>query len=317
VWPFPWDRTIAAEHRASVGEYFASSTHIVALGVADLAPSIAFGVCQGLGVFAFALAGGFAALRQVREPSPRILGLVLLSGVGAFCVYPYRLDRFLLPTAFPWYAFAGAALTIAPDGLRRHLSSYAPRAGGAAAVLVLAVVCIPWTEAPARNALDAFNAIYPPAFKEKLAARWRDPFLWFEPGVRAHEDPRWIAMDAAAARLDTTRPSAWIGDPFGVHAGLLRWRAYQRTRAKRVLVVKVGGETEMLHSTAWNPNYAEWISTFPQVAVLEKSAGSRRDDIEAGARAWLDRQSAYAVRERLWIGTGNERRQLSLYTRSW
>src|SRR5262249_34673161 len=144
----------------------------------------------------------------------------------------------------------------------------------------------------------------PPAYNRRAAEKWLDPYSWHEGEDSASEDVHLKAVDQALTLLDPTKTIAWIGDNTAFHAGIVRWRLYQLTRAKRFLQARVGGEVELDQDSTWNPWIREMLRDREQVAVLERPAGAKGSSIESVARSWLDGRSTFEVVARIPIDAG-------------
>jgi hypothetical protein len=256
---------------------------------------------------------GWAVLRW-RESLVRLLLLAALVGPVALTLYPFRLDRFLVPFLPVGFALSGALCALAqaraPAGRRFFIGAVtalilvATSGLGAESLTRLAFPDLP-KELPAevRENLDALKSPY--AFRRAPAA-----------GPAGMEE----VLAAAVEHLDPSQPFTWIGGTTReLPLSLLAWSLFAARGEDAVLWREPDLEQHLWTDPGWDePAFRKWASRYPQIGTLDPADPLGRTDREFEQRyvTWIAQHPGFELQHRREVQLDGERTHVvSIYRR--
>jgi hypothetical protein len=277
VYPWPSGGDGAAAHRASVANFFASSDAFEVLPASSLVALLPFAACGSLVAFGLASFGTLRGLLRLRDPLECICCILFFGGVAAFIQFPYRLDRFLVPTLFPLWAFGGATAAEAGCAMARRIVR-ADRRVAARASVAVAILFVIFAAHVATRGLGAWRAMRlagqadrnPTVVLARRLQRWNDPYESSAPPASRPTFQEKL-LEFAAETIDANRKFCWIGGNFTeLNVACVRWKLYQTSGRGLALLEAAGGENDNLDSYADNAEgFRGWIDAYDQVVLVK------------------------------------------------
>lgn len=284
--PYPFHYTFGTAHREAFLGFFNSSTELSFLEIPELIYVFPFVICISIPSCLLQLSGMGFAIWNWRDRAASICSILFLGGQAAFLLYPYRLDRFLLPTLFPLWIFGGVATSIFIFWITKNL----PRPLAHAAFIVILLI----SAAPV--GVGAWSMVhyslsergYSNAMIDRRVRRWLrpyDPLGGNAPAPRSYLND---VLELATENLDANRSFAWIGGNGGVmNVALVRWELYKKSKISDLLLNPAGGEMELMGSPDWNEKeFEDWASRHEQVVYLQLQESPARG-VEPKFGGWL------------------------------
>lgn len=300
VWPWPGDAPLAAEHRALFVEYLTKAAALEGLTRTDLVLVFALQCCWSLPVALLQLAGLASGLWRLRSHAWCVTCALAAGGMLAFVVYPYRIERFLIPCLFALWCVGGAACALWLERLGARQRRWLPPL--AALVLAGSADFGSLTLWSALRGLPE-NATQREAVLSALSA-WHRPYAHvLAPACGAAEIQR--ALDLAAPRLDGSRRFGWIGGTCTeIPIALVRWRLQQERARASDLDWSPESIDHLWSDPGWDESaFRAWAARFEQLVVLDppdpKQRAARR--FEARFVEWIRRDPDFecTARERI------------------
>lgn len=296
VLPWPGGLALGAEHRAAYVEYLVKASALEGLRVVDLAivfggmaclspPSALLqigGLARGVARSARDVVRASGEVEGLGDRSPRegrealaaereatrLVALIALAGLGTFVVYPYRIERFLVPTSFAAWALGGAC----GAALVAHASAVEwKRAAWLAAGSIVLVSTRGVGSVALIHAVRGRGAS-----TEQLAALTANARLWrapFAPIGGPATGPEGVehVLEFAARHVDGRAPFGWIGGTCtDIPTTLVRWRLF-RERPERASLAWDPEPIDALWSDPGfdEPAFAAWAGRFDTLVVLD------------------------------------------------
>ena len=294
VLPVPFGFGTGAAHREAFVRYLAKAVDLPSLGPEYVL--VAWPLMSFVSLAAVALQlGGFAwGAARWRSESHRLCLILGLIGPIAFTVYPFRIDRFLIPALPAAWALAGglAAIAIA------HFRPGIPRllAGGGSLVLLLGTAGL-GSEALQRFAFPTI----PAEAARKNHDDWLNPYAFrVAPGAGPGGTEQ--VLEFAAAHLDARRPFAWIGGAgTEIPLALVQWTLFRDSGEPAALWFEPAAQDHFWEDPHWDEAaFRAWASGFPQLVTLDppdpRGRGGR--DYERSFVAWMAANEDFEVAAR-------------------
>lgn len=294
VVPWPGGAALAAEHRALFADYLTKAASLEGLPRSDLllvfglqaAWSLPAAALQGLGVL--------LVVRRLESRAWTLVAAIAVGGLLAFLVYPYRIERFLVPGLFALWCTGGALCAAGALRIGARARPY---------VVLATALLVGGTTGIGSEALWAAvrGAPVNPTQKERIAAAlhaWREPYAHVPaPACGGAEIQR--VLDAAARDLDGARPFGWIGGtcteiPFT----LVRWRLFQDRPRTADLEWSPEPVDHLWSDPGWDEAaFRAWAARFEQVVVLDPPDPRDRPvrRFEARFVEWMARAPEFAL----------------------
>lgn len=289
VLPLPLGLETGAAHRERFVTYLKKAADLSSPGPEFVVVAWALEACLSLAICALQLVAIGWGFSRWRDPAARLCATLAFVGPLGFVVYPFRIDRFLLPTLFGACALSGALVAAwigrtpprwrAPVAIGLALLLFGTRGLGSAAVL---------------------QRVYPAVQDEAAAAnakRWARPYAHRLAPASGPEGTQAV-LDAAARHLDPARRFAWIGGT-GTELPpiLLDWKLFQES-GDRTPIFRDRPEVEWFWSEPpWDEAaFRAWASLYPQIGVLEPpDPRNRPREFEVRYARWMAAHPGFEV----------------------
>ena len=287
VLPLPYGFATGTAHRVAFQLYLTKAADLPTLGPEFLL--VAWPVMGFLSLAACALqlaAFAWGAVRWRSEAHRMCLFLGLIGPI-AFAVYPFRIDRFLIPALPAGWALAGglASLGIARCAPRARLA-----AGAALLALLLGTAGL-GAESLLRFAFPNLPEVLPEATRQNLAA-WRHPYA-FRRAPGAGPAGTEEVLDFAAAHMDPGQPFGWIGGTgTELPLALVQWTLFKTSGDEHALWREPDPQDHFWQDPLWDETaFRAWAARFPQVVTLDPPDPRDRKgrDFERTFVAWMKR----------------------------
>jgi hypothetical protein len=316
VVPWPGDPDLGHAHRVSLFVYLTKASSLEGLRVVDLAIVLPLMACISMPACALQLAGLCAGVLRWRERAWRICALVALAGIAGFVAYPYRIERFVIPTLFPLWALGGALgarlVARAPIARRAWFATL-----GVAFVLATAGVgSISITHAVRGRPINETE-------REAIAAAvraWRRPFAHARAPAAGPEGVQ-RTLDFASQHVDGSARFGWIGGSCTeIPMTLVRWRLFQ----ERFVRTDLAWDPEPIDTLWSDPGWTEadfraWAQGFAQLVVLDPPDPRERRarNFERVYPEWAARMPGWMRIAHFEVGFGLDRiHQVAVYARA-
>jgi 4-amino-4-deoxy-L-arabinose transferase-like glycosyltransferase len=316
VLPLPSGFGLGTAHREIFIAYLTKATGLA--GPGPYIPWVAWALMGCLSLVAFALqAGGvlWGLRRWNVSAAARLCAILALVGPLAIMAYPFRIDRFILPTLPAAWALGGAfiaALALRIDPKWR---------GRAQAGLVAAILFFAWggglisgsdgsggPDAPAIGDTAALRLLLPgewsperEAAVSSAAATWADPYA-HRPVPATGPEGTALVLDFAARHFDANQPFAWIGGTgTELPLALIQWRLFQES-GNRDVIFREPAEIDHLMLDEELDDFDEaafqsWANGFDQIGVLNPpDPKGRARPFEVRFAAWMQTHPGFRVR---------------------
>jgi len=235
ILPVPMGLDYGALHRANFWEYLTKAGDLSSPGPGFLFVAWAFMACYSLPVFAAQLAGLAWGCKRWSCPATRMCAILGVVGPLAFVLYPFRIDRFLIPTLFGGCVLGAAIVArvlLRPDGPGRRTIRVA--------VLLSMVFGSSYLE----------STIGP-------GSRWANPFARRSAPAGGPVGTE-VLLGQTVAHLNAYVPFLWIGGTgTELPPTLVDWTLYQAQRVPEVLF-KDRDETAWFWKEPAGPDGAPW-----------------------------------------------------------
>lgn len=292
VWPWPGGAPLAAEHRALFVEYLTKAAALEGLTRTDLVLVFALQCCWSLPVALLQLGGLALGLWRLRSHAWCVVCALAAGGLLAFVVYPYRIERFLIPCLFALWCVGGALCSLL---LERCAARWRPPIAWLAALALASC-----SDLGALSLWDALRGLPANASeREAVLAALRSfhrPYAHvLAPACGAAEIQR--ALDLAAPRVDGSRPFGWIGGTCTeIPIALVRWRLLQERAHASDLDWSPESVDHLWSDPGWDEAaFRDWAARFEQLVVLDppdpKQRPARR--FELRFVDWIRRDPAF------------------------
>jgi hypothetical protein len=266
VAPWPGDAGLARAHRELFWEYLTKASSLSGLRVVDLAIVYPLQACISIFACGLQIVGLFLGVVHWRDRSWRICALLALAGLVGFAAYPYRIERFVIPTLFPLWALGGAvgARLVARAAVRRR-TGYA-LIGIAAVLMTTGVGSVAVTYLVRGRPTDEVER----TSRVATVRSWRHPFARVR-APAAGSDGVQQALDFAAQHLDGSRRFGWIGGTCTeISIALVRWRLFQQHPERHDLDWDSTSVDWLWSDPGWDEEgMSAWARDFDQLVVLD------------------------------------------------
>ena len=266
VLPLPAGTAMGALHRSSFWLYVTKAAELDGLYRSDLWIVWGLQMCVTPLALILQCGGCLLAALHAREFGPRLLFFFALAGTLAFLCYPYRIERFLLPTSFALFALGGWAAAWLVQRAPARL-----RAWAAPALLIVALATIGF------GSRRLFFALRGDGLDEDGRARalatirsWRKPIAFS--GAPSCGPPGLAGvLDFAARELRPDKPFVWIGGSCTeLPIALLRWRLQQASRARELPQWDLAERDHLWTDNGFDSaSFRAWALQFEQVGTLD------------------------------------------------
>jgi len=291
--PLPYGWPMGRSHWANFLQYLDTPRTQSTLGPGFTVVAWLLESFLSLPAFLIAFAGILWGLRHAGRGAPRLCALLALIGPLSFALYPFRVDRFLLPTLPATWALGGALCAV-------FLHRLSARARLPVAVAVLAVIIGMrgiGDELVTRLAFE-LPAELPQEVLDNFD-EWKHPYR-YRPAPASGPEGNERVLDFAAAQLDPDQPFAWIGGTATeLSYDLLFWRLFQAHGDRRILGDESPGVAHLWDDPGWDEAaFRKWSSFFPRVVTLDPPDPKNRKgrDFERDYVTWMTRHPGFRVR---------------------
>lgn len=213
VLPLPLGFDYGAHHRANFVEYLTKAGDLDSPGPGFILVAWAFMACYSLPIFAAQVAGLAWGCKRWSCPATRLCAILGIVGPLAFVLYPFRIDRFLIPTLFGGCVLGSTILArfvLRPQGAKQR--------GLRMGLLLLLVF--------ASSSLEA--ALGP-------GRRWANPFAHRSAPASGPLGTQAL-LNQSVSHLNAYVPFLWIGGTgTELPPTLVDWTLYQSQRVPEVL----------------------------------------------------------------------------------
>jgi 4-amino-4-deoxy-L-arabinose transferase-like glycosyltransferase len=285
VLPLPYGPATGRAHAEAFGLYLTKASSLPTRGpefVLVAWPVMSF---LSLAAVALQLAGFALGLRSWRSEAHRLCLLLGLIGPIAFTLYPFRIDRFLIPALPAGWALAGA---VAAVGIARCTVRVRPWAGVALLALLLGTAGL-GAESLVRLAYPGLPAVLPAQTEANLAA-WRWPYT-FRRAPGAGPAGTEEVLDFASAHLHAREPFAWIGGTgTEIPLALVQWTLFRTSGETAALWREPDAQDHFWQDPGWDEEaFRGWARGFPQLVTLDPPDPRDRAgrDFERDFVAWM------------------------------
>ena len=235
ILPLPMGLDYGALHRANFWEYLTKAGDLSSPGPGFLFVAWAFMACYSLPIFAAQITGLAWGCKRWSCPATRMCAILGVVGPLAFLVYPFRIDRFLIPTLFGGCVLGSAILA------RLVLRPERPCKRTIRMALLLSMVF-------GSNYLE--STIGP-------GRRWANPFA-LRSAPASGPGGTDVLLAKTATHLNPYVPFLWIGGTgTELPPTLVDWTLYQTQRVPEVLF-KDRDETAWFWKEPTGPAGAPW-----------------------------------------------------------
>ncbi len=307
VLPFPADSALGAAHWAMLLDFFGDSTKYHIGGPEYVIVAWGLMGCISLLAVVLQFAGLVWGVRRWRQPAARVCATVTLAGLAVFILFPYRLERALVPSLFGGWVLGGCLCARALGRVSRPWR--APAAGlllvavlGTAGLGSVTLVRLtqrgPWTAARQASV-------------EQAVTSWKRVY-----GVRSAPAPpppeTQALLDWTLALMVGRSRFGWIGESLPYK--LVQWRIFRES-----------GDPEALYPRAANaagkrlrsePSFRLWAEGFPRIFTLRQTELSDEGTVVFEYERWMARHPGFHVSAREFFGSGERELELTLYERS-
>ncbi|MDP6956261.1 MAG: hypothetical protein QF599_09815 [Planctomycetota bacterium] len=337
VLPLPAGFALGSAHREIFIKYLTKAT--ILSGPGPYIPWIAWALmgCLSLVAFAPQVLGVIWGLRRWNNcAAARLCVSLAIVGPIAIMAYPFRIDRFILPTLPVVWALGGAlisALALRVEPAWR---------GRAQAGLLAAILLCAWgggilagderaespqdpSAYPAIGDVAAVRLLLPGEWSPEReqavatnAATWTDPYA-FRPVPAAGPEGTAAVLDFAAAHLDARLPFAWIGGTgTELPLALLQWRLFQES-GELSAIFREPAEIDHLMLDAELEAFGEsdfraFANGFSQIGVLDPpDPKGRPRPFEVRFAAWMKTHPGFSVRSSETVTVGGQPFSVTIY----
>lgn len=313
VLPWPGDRELGAAHRSIFVDYLTGVASLEGLRVQDLAILWPFAGSHSLIAFGVQCLGIACACGALGTFAPRLLFALALSGPIGFCAYPYRIERFLVPTLFAGAVLGGAVAAAWLGRLRPRTRALV--GGGLVCACVATPVLGRWSVVAAIR-----NDLRGPAEVAAVSAsveRWNYPFARLAaPSAGPPGIERLLAR--AVPHLEVRRPFVWIGGGGAeLSPWLLRWSAFQFAPEREALAWEAP-EAVQWTDPGWDrATFESWAATFEQVVTMDPTdlRGRRTHPYETSWVRWMADHPSFRIEASEVVRMDNGREHAILFYR--
>lgn len=299
VLPLPAGPAVGREHWQSFLEYLSKAKSLSSVGPASILIYWPFKACTGLVVFGLQVAGLVWGFSRWREPGARLCStLVLVSALG-FVVYPFRIDRFLLPNLFGAWVLSGALVARAQGSLAPRIRPAVGAVLVAGAWLTAGVGARPIARfVLAREHPDVEVTEAGVDGVEREIESWRNPYRERPAPATGPPGTRQV-LQVAATHLDPRRNFAWIGGTgTELPLQLLQWGLFRVHGDVRSLYPPRREEDSLMMDERFEAfdeaRFRRWVSHFPQVGVLDPPDPKLRPrPFEVRFAEWMGRHPGF------------------------
>jgi 4-amino-4-deoxy-L-arabinose transferase-like glycosyltransferase len=303
VLPLPKGFGVGQAHWRTFIEYLDKAKNLSTLGPGALLVFWPYKGCLSPLVFLLQLAGIAWGLLRWRHPAERMCAILAVVGPLGYVAYPFRIDRFLMPTFFAAWVLAAAVVARAQGRLAPGVRPLAGAALvllawatlGAGARFVYAHVPVAEVRDPERAAaLPAWHRPYQvvPDVDAALDAStrlWRNPY---RPRAGPATGPGGLelVLHVLAANVRATEPFAWIGGTgTELPYALLDWSVYRAQRDRAALYYARDPAAYFWEDPGFDEAaFRAWASTYARVGVLDPpDPKARPRPFEVHYVAWM------------------------------
>jgi hypothetical protein len=228
--PLPLGLEVAAAHRQAFIEYLTKAGSLEGLPRSQLWIAWGLQMCLSLPIFVVQVAALIAGLFGRQGPAVRLAICLIAVGFGGFLVYPYRIERFLVPFGFPLWALSGAAIVRTFAALRLATRTHLP----VPALHLMAVLAL--FASRGLGAVDflkicrSSGSDQDPGRLQRVVSIWQGAFE-SQPAPASGPPGTRQVLEFAAKHLRSDRPFRWIGGTCSeLPPNLVRWYLFSQDR---------------------------------------------------------------------------------------
>jgi len=263
VLPYPGDRELGGKHWDAFVEYLRKAKDLSSLGPLSILLIWPFKAAGSPLVFALQVAGIGWGFARWQNAGARLCALLAFVSALGYVVYPFRIDRFLLPNLFGAWVLA-AVLVVRLQG------RFAPAVRPALGAGLIALVALTPT-----LGIRAFLSLVPDIKAEAVEAvvaearAWRNPFRE-RPAPAVGPPGMEAVLDVPGSRFHPAAPFGWIGGTGTELPRLLvAWRVFQEHGDPRTLHLDWRPGDDLWDGPEDPGEFRLWVRRFVQVGVLD------------------------------------------------
>lgn len=264
VLPLPAGLELGGRHRALFVEYLTKAKDLSSVGPLSILIYWPFKASMSLVVFALQVAGIAWGFAHWRNPAARLCALLAFVSALGYVAYPFRIDRFLIPTLFGAWVLAAALVVLAQ---RRLPVALRPVFGALLVALVFATQ---------GRGVEAMLHLVPeiPAEARPTAAAvirgWQNPYQR-RPVPATGPPGTQTVLDVASAYLNPNETFAWIGGTgTELPLQLIEWRLFQVSGDPAALYLPRQPGDHLWQDPGFDePRFRAWALRYPQIGVLD------------------------------------------------